>query len=155
MNANVLFRDIFSHIDGGIHAQTLAAGTTSGSAIPLNSTWGKLLFRLLAAKGTANATLSMYLQTATASGGAFASLSQTLVSASISTTGAQVLEIDTRGEAFANLAGATAPTWVQPVVVVVTTSTPLALDVLGWSNDFEPARKYDGAGVTVTEVDFY
>lgn len=155
MNANLFFRDIFAHIDGGVHAQTLAAGTTSGSAIPLNSTWNKLVFRLLYTKGTANAGLSMYLQTATASNGTFTSISQTLTSISVSVTSAGVLEIDTRGEAFANLAGTTAPTWVQPVVVVATTATPLALDVLGWSNDYEPAKKYDGAGIVVTETDFY
>lgn len=155
MLANQFFRDIFAHVDGGVHAQTLAAGTTSGSAITLTSTWNKLVFRLLYAKGTANAGISMYLQTATASNGTFTSISQTLVSASVSLASAGVLEIDTRGEAYANLAGTTAPTWVQPVVVVATTATPVALDVLGWECDYEPAKKSDGAGVVIAETDFY
>ena len=53
--ANVLFRDLFAHLNGGYpgSATALATGTTSGSAISLNGSLdvSKLLFRLLATKG--------------------------------------------------------------------------------------------------------
>lgn len=154
MLPNVTFRNIFAHIDGGIHPQSMAAGTTSGSPIALGGAFGfeKLLFRLLLTKGTANAAVSMFLQTATGSNGTFASLSQTLVTASISLASLYSLVIDTRDEAFCNLA--TGATWVQAVVALATTTTPLALDVLGWAADADPASTGDTATI-VSEVDFY
>lgn len=164
--ANVFFRDIFSHQFGGILPQTLAsATTTSGSAIQLGGVggMGKLLFRLITTNATAAFTASMYLSTATASNGSLTSISATLVSLAFvaSSTSAllQYLEIDTRNEAFANLAtGSAAPSWVVPVVVLAGSGTPIvALDVLGWEYGNDPAKNYD-AGSTLfvcKETDFY
>lgn len=162
MLANVFFRNVFAQINGGILPQTLATGTTSGSAIQLGGSGplGKLLFRaqaIMLASATSNSgAMSMYLATATASGGTFTSISQTLVSVSISNS-ASIYEliIDTRNEAFVNLAtGSLAPTWVKPVIALATAAIPFALDVLGWEAGNDPASAFD-VGVISTETDFY
>jgi hypothetical protein len=163
MLPNVKFRDIFATLNGGILPQTLATGTTSGSAIQLGGPGplGKIAFRALAsmlASATSNSgVMSLYLATATASGGTFTSISQTLVSASISVSGSMFqLITDTRNEAFCNLAtGSLAPTWVKPVIALGTAAMPVFLDVLGWSAGDDPADNYDSATINTTETLFY
>jgi hypothetical protein len=155
MLANVVFRNEFGQLDPGIEAQTLATGTTSGSALQLGglAPFGKMLFRVLAASGSAAASLSAYLMTATASNGTFASLSATLTSIVISAASAYRLVLDTRNEAFANLA--TNALWVKVVLVLTGAPVPLAVDVLGWESGTDPASAYDGATVVTSETDFY
>lgn len=171
MLANVFFRDVFCHINGGIAPQQLAAGTTSGAKIQLGGSApiGKLLFRALfsmtASTSAGSGAASLYLATATASGGSFTSISATLASVAYASVSAsslapyanlQVLEVDTRNEAFANLAtGSAAPTWVQPVVVISGATVGFALDVLGWEVGNDPAKNWDVGAITVTETDFY
>ena len=99
----------------------------------------------------------MYLETATASGGTYTSLSQTLVSASISLASQYYLEIDTRDEFFCNLGtGSSAPLWVHAVVALATTATPVVLDVLGWMAGVDPASLDDATvGIIVNSVTCY
>ena len=169
--ANMFFRDIAAHYNGGIAPQVLATGTTSGAAIALGGTSpiGKLLFRALfsmtASTTAGSGAMSFYLATATASGGTFTSLSQTLASLAFASVSAStlspfanlnVLEIDTRDEAFCNLGtGSAAPTWVQAVVALSGNAVGFALDVLGWQAGTEPAKLYDATKITVVETDFY
>jgi hypothetical protein len=155
MLANVLFRNEFAQLDGGISPQTLATGTTSGSALQLGglAPLGKMLFRVLAASGSAAASMSMFLMTATASNATFASLSATLTSVVISAASQYRLVLDTRNEAFANLA--TNALWVKVVLVLTGAAVPMALDVLGWESGSDAASAFDSATVVTSEVDFY
>lgn len=161
--ANVFFSDIFATLNGGIQPQALAAGTASGTAQQLGgvSPLGKLLFRGVFSMTASNAsgTATMYLQTATASSGGFTSLSATVTSVAFgsATSGNQFeLRLDTRNEAFANLAtGSGAPAWVQPVVVIATNTVGFYLDVLGWEGGNDPEKNYNATTVKVTETDFY
>lgn len=160
--ANVFFRNIFATLDGGVLPGTLASGTTSGSPIQLGGVGGlgKMLFLLNLTQGSVAASASMYLATATASGGTFTSISQTLVSTTLvaSSTSAtlNMLDIDTRNEAFANLAtGSAAPTWVKPVIAIAGATLGVGLTVLGWEAGNDPASNYDGSTVTIKETDFY
>jgi hypothetical protein len=163
MLANVFFRNIFAFVNGGILPQTLATGTTSGSAINLAGAIGvdKLVFiaqaSMLASATSNSGALSMYLATASASGGTYTSISQTLVSVSVSVSGSQFnLVIDARDQAFCNLGtGSLAPLWVKPVVALATAAMPFALVVLGWEADVDPASGADGTTTNQTETDFY
>ncbi len=164
MLANVFFRDVFATLDGGFLPGSIAAATASGNAIQLGGSapLGKLLFRLITTNASAATSVTMYLATATASGGSYTSISQTGVSAtqvaSSTSTIKTYLEIDTRNEAFANLAtGSLAPAWVKPVIVVVGAAVTGALDVLGWEAGNDPAKQWDAAStaVAVAETDFY
>ena len=164
MLANVFFRDIFAVENGGFLAGSIGTGTASGTAVKLGGSGplGKMAFLLATTNASAAASVTMYLATATASNGTFTSISQTLVStamvASSTSTLATYLLIDTRNEAFANLAtGSAAPTWVQPVVVVAGVAVTGALLTLGWESGSDPAKNYDAAStaITVAEVDFY
>ena|SRR5438132_638524 len=156
MFANVNPRDVFAHLDDGIATQTIAVGTVSGSAIPLSGP-GQLRrywFILQLTSGTnSSGAASMYLMTATASNAAFTSLSQTLVSLSVSSLATkQFLELNTRNEAFADL-GTTAR-WVKPVVAISGAALPAALLVLGYLAGSQPASLYDAATVGVSNTDF-
>ena len=161
--ANVFMSDIACQINGGVNPQALASGTTSGNAIQLGglSPFGKLLFKAVFSMtaSSASGTISMYLGTATASNGTFTSISQTLTSmafTSASSTKQLVLQLDTRNEAFANLAtGSAAPAWVQPVIVLATSTVNLYLDVLGWCGGVDPEKNFLGTNVAISEVDFY
>jgi hypothetical protein len=164
MLANVFFRDIFAHEAGGILPQAVATGTTSGTAVQLGGLGplGKQLIRFITTNASAAASISMYLETATASAGAYTSISQTLVSAALvasSTSALQVtLVLDTRNEAFANLATASgAPKWFHVVLVISGAALTGALDVLGWEAGNDPAKNYDAASTAVqlAETDFY
>ena len=155
MLANLKFGDFMTRLYGGILPQTMAAGTTSGSAIALGGSANvrKMAFRVLAAKGTANSTVTLQLATATASNGTFASLSAAVASVSISAASLYELILDTRDEWFCDLG--TTTTWVQPQIVVATTATPLALDVLGYNVGSEPASNGNAAAIVVTETDLF
>jgi hypothetical protein len=140
--ANVFFKDLFTEIDPGLLPQSLAIGTTSGSAIQLGGVvpFDKLLFDLVFGAGSVAGSVSMYLETATASGATFTSISQTLVSTvtTLSLSAQYDLKIDTRLIAFCNLA--TAPLWVHVVVIVTGAAIPMAMKVLGWEAGFDPVN---------------
>lgn len=161
MLANVLFRDIFAHLDVGILPVLtgFATGTVSGSAVQLGGTapFGKMVARFIVTSGSAAASLSAYLATATASNGTFTSVSQTLVSAKVSLASQYWLVLDTRMEAFANLN--TNAQWIKVVYSLTGAPLPGALDVLGWESGNDPASNFDAsvgvAAVIVAETDFY
>lgn len=162
--ANVHFSDIFATLNAGVPPQALASGTTSGNAVQLGgvSPLGKLLFRGIFSMTASNAsgTATMFLQTAVASSGAWTSLSATVTSVAFGSANSAnqfELRLDTRNEAFANIAatGSTAPLWVMPVVVTATSTVGFYLDVLGWEGGNDPESNYNGSTVSVTEVDFY
>jgi hypothetical protein len=162
MFGTLTFSDAFSVDNGGILPQSLATGTTSGSAIPLGggATAGvdarKRVFILTAASGTASGTINLYLATSTASNGTFASISATSPAALVSLSlGSQyTLILDTRNEAFADLG--TGALWVKPVVVLAGVAVPMALLVLDYLPGHLPASKNDAAaGQLVTRTLFY
>jgi hypothetical protein len=137
MLANFYFSDLFTEVDPGFLPQTLATGTTSGSAIQLGGSLGyeKLLFNMIFAAGSVANSVSMYLATATVASGTFTSLSQTLVSmvTTLSLSAQYDLKIDTRDVAFANLSSTSAvPSWVKVVVSLAGSTVPMAMKVLGW-----------------------
>lgn len=161
--ANLFFRDIFGMVASGVLPQAVATGTTSGAAINLGGSadFGKLAFLFATTNASAATSVTMYLATATASGGSFTSLSATVASttqvASSTSTTQQILLIDTRDEAFCNLGSATSgygPLWVKPVLVVAGAAVSGALLCLGWEAGAEPAKNND-VSVNVTETDFY
>ncbi len=139
MLANYFFGDLFTDIDSGIvPASTgIATGTTSGSAIQLGGAPGfeKWRFDLMFAAGSVAGSISMWLATATASSGAFTSISATLVSiiTTLSLSCNYRLRIDSRDVAFANLSSTSAaPSWVQVVVSVTGSAIAGAMQILGW-----------------------
>jgi hypothetical protein len=155
MQANLLFGDIIARLDGGIKPQSLATGTTSGSAIPLIDSFRNLIFRAICQQGTASAILTMYLQTATASSAAFTSISTTVKSIAVASTSlvsAFEAFIDTSDVAFADLG--TGPLWVQPVITLSGAATAVALDVLGYNCKSEPAYNFNGSTTSVSGVVF-
>ncbi len=163
--ANVFFRDIFCHVIPGASvlptATGYATGTASGVAIQLGglAPIGKLLARLNFAAGSVSGVVAMWFATATASSGAFTSIAATLVSiaTTLSLSTQYYLGIDTRNEAFCNLASATsgAPTWCQVVMSVSGSAIGGAMEVLGWECGSEPASTFDSAAAVVKYTTFY
>lgn len=161
MLANYFFSDFFTEVDPGILPQSLAAGTASGSAIPIGGSAGfqKLLFNALFAAGTATTSVIMYLATATASGASFTSLSQTIVQivTTLSLSCQYDLKIDTRDVAFANLSiTAACPTFVKVIVAVTGATIPIAMKCLGWEARQDPNLVLNARTVpVVTQTIFY
>jgi hypothetical protein len=161
MLQNYFFSDLFTDVDSGILTQTLATGSTSGSAIQIGGKAGfeKLLFEMLFAAGSAAGSVSMWLATASASSGTFGSLSQTLVSiiTTLSLSANYRLRIDTRDVAFANLSSvAAAPTFVQVVVAVTGAAIPMAMHVLGWESKVDPNNVFITRTIpVVAQTTFY
>lgn len=164
MEANLLFSDFTVPINAGVAPGSVATGTTSGNAIQLGGPGpiGKLLFRALCTGGSASANVKMVIYSATASNGTFASIpsaSQSMLVAASSTSNIlNVLQIDTRNEAFADLANNIA--WVQPVLVITGTATLTFLDCIGWESGIQPARRLESLAplsttVARTELDVY
>ena len=165
--ANVFFRDIFTHLNGGIGAQVLAANATAsgniqtlGGVAPI----GKYLFRLLmlpTASSALTATLKLYTGTVSSTMASFAAgvASKVFGATSAFATMEYVLELDTRNEYFNNLAAGVSGggvIYVQPVVIIgATTGVTAALDVLGWCVGNDPANNYDTSTVTIVETDLY
>jgi hypothetical protein len=147
--ANLFFKDLFTEISPGAAMGPAlvgsATGTQSSSPIVLtgSTAFMKLLFDLSFMAGSVAGSISMYLATATASGGAFTSLSATLVSmvTTLSLSALYNLKIDSRDVAFANLGtGTAAPAWVKVVVSVTGSAINGALKVLGWEAPVDPAN---------------
>ena len=161
MFATRKFRDVFGTIDDGISPQTMATGTTSGSAIALGgpAPLRKLEFIVNAASGSAAATLTFLLQTATASNGTFASFSTSgggfpsSASLSLSAAGKYFLYVEARDEMFTDL-GTTA-TWVKPVFQISAGAPiPLSLTTLGFVSGSLPASNFDSTTLAqVLELD--
>ena len=158
MFSTVKFREIFATLDDGISSQTMATGTTSGSAIPLGGTapFEKFEFIVNAASGSAAATLTFLLQTATASGGTFASFSTKAgstagsTSISLSAAGKYFVYVEARTEMFADL-GTTA-TWVKPVFQISAGAPlPLSLTTLGFVAGNDPASKFDSSTLKLVQ----
>jgi hypothetical protein len=146
--ANVYFKDLFTEIDPGLLPSAISVtGTLSGSAIQIGglSPWGKLLFDLTFAAGSISGSVAMWLATASASGGAFASLSATLLSiaTTLSLSEQYNLKLDTRGEFFCNLGTTSvAPTWVQVVISITGSTVVAAMKCLGWEAGADPASSF-------------
>lgn len=163
MLANYFFSDLFTDIDSGIvPASTgIATGTTSGSAIQLGGPPGfeKWLFEILFAAGSISGSVKMWLETATASAGAFTSLSATLVSivTTLSLSANYRLRIDSRDVAFANLSSTSpAPRWVHVVVSVTGAAIPAAMHVLGWEAKQDVANVFNPPALPlVAQTTFY
>jgi len=174
--ANVFFRDLFAHMNGGIPPQVLGATTTVSGTIQslVNSgVIGKWLFRLICTQtasatsaGATSCTVTMKLYTGTASGtmasfaAGVASTALASNSVAMSLVGPFFLELDTRNEYFNNLAAGVSGgdvIYVQPVVIVGATNGIIAaLDVLGWEAGCDPAKNYDASSiVAVVETDLY
>lgn len=158
MFATLKFRDVFATIDDGIVAQTMATGTHSGSAIALGGTApiDKLEFIVNAASGSAAATLTFVLQTATASNGTFASFSTkgggtaASTSISLSAAGKYFIYVGARDEMFADL-GTTA-TWVMPVFQISAGAPiPLSLTTLGFVAGNDPASQFDSSTLKLVQ----
>jgi len=150
MLANLNFSDFTTELDGGIPPGTsLAVGTTSGKVITLPGTGvRKLRFALQFLIGTANGTLTMFLQTATVSSGTFASLSQTVYSTVVSvasSAGRYVGVIDTRGTCLQAVC-------VQPVFVVAGAAMAACLEVLGYNVRDEQAKNQNAPFVQYGET---
>lgn len=154
MEANVVFSDFTVPINAGVKPQSLATGTTSGNAIALGGPGPlhKLLFRCMAIIGSASANVTLTLYSATASNGTFASIpsASTSVQVSAASTVLYDLRLDTRNEAFADLANNIA--WVQPVLVVTNAATSIFLDCIGWESGIQPARRLEAVAPLLTTV---
>ena len=160
MFASKYFTDVFSFLDTGLPVGgNSTSGTHSGSAIPVGGSgaipWRKIGFIVEIASGSTSAgTVGFYLQTATASGGAYATFTtanQTASSVTVSATGAGKYYIyaEARGEMFRDLG--TNGFWVKPVLVQSAVVCPVALTALGFLEGSEPASNYNDStlgGVT-------
>lgn len=146
------FPDVFNFLDDGLTVTTLSAtGTHSGSAMQVGGSalvpWRKIGFILQAASGSASTgSLTFYLQTATASGGAlttFTTANQSNSSVVMSCTGAGKWYIyaEARGEMFTDLG--TNGYWIKPVVIQSAAMGPAALCSLGFVMGSEPASNYN------------
>jgi hypothetical protein len=158
MLANYFFSDLFTDIDSGIvFPETgLATGTTSGSAIALTGSQGfeKWLFEVIFAAGSVANTVSMWLATATASGGVFTSLSASLVSilTTLSLSANYRLRIDSRDVWFSTLSSTSAaPTWVQVVVSVTGSTISGAMHILGWEAKVDPSNVFAVPTLPITK----
>jgi hypothetical protein len=150
MLTNLNFSDFTTELDGGFPAGTsLSVGSNSGTVIKLLGTGvRKLRFCLSHCMGSASGVLQFYLQTATASNGTFASLSQTLASVAVSiasSTSTYKTVIDTRGETLN--AG-----YVQVVAVIAGVAMTACMDVLGYNVRDEPGKAQNAATFVYNEV---
>jgi hypothetical protein len=157
--ANLYFKDLFTEISpGSAMGPALvgsATGTQSSSPIALtgSAAFMKLLFDLSFLAGSIAGSISMYLATATASGGSYTSVSATLVSmvTTLSLSALYNLKIDSRDVAFANLGtGTAAPAWCKVVVVVTGSAIDGALKVLGWEAPADPANIFQAQASPLT-----
>ena len=146
------FTDVFSFLDCGLPVGgNSTSGTHSGSAMQVGGSafapWRKIGFILEAASGSTSAgTVGFYLQTATASAGAYATFTtanQSNSSVTISCTGAGKYYIyaEARGEMFTDLG--TNGYWIKPVLVQSAVVCPVALTALGFVEGSEPASNYN------------
>ena|ERR1700744_4262763 len=163
--ANVFFSDLFTEISPGSAMGPglvgSATGTTSTAAIQLGGPvpFSKWLFDLSFLAGSASGSVSMFLATASASGGTFTSISQTMVSmvTTLSLSTIYDLKIDSRDVAFAVLGtGSIAPTWVKAVVAVSGAAINGALKILGWEATADPNSAFTtSTNPLVAQVTFY
>jgi hypothetical protein len=111
--------------------------------------WRKVGFLLEAASGSTSAgTVTFYLQTATASNGAYATFttanqSNSSVTISPSAAGKFYVYTEARGEMFTDLG--TNGYWIKPVLVQSAVVAPVALTALGFVEGSEPASNYNDA----------
>lgn len=146
------FTDVFSFLDCGLPVGgNSVSGTHSGSAMQVGGSaavpWRKIGFVLEAASGSTSAgTVTFYLVTATASGGAYATFttanqSNSSVSMSVSTTGKAYIYLEARGEMFQDLG--TNGYWIKPVLAQSAVVCPVALTALGFVEGSQPASNYN------------
>lgn len=150
--SSAFLSDGVAFLNDGLPMSTLAAaGTHSGSAMIWGgrppSPWRKL--GLLFQCG-AGGNVSLFLQTATASNGAFATFTspnQTASAATMTPTAPKnFLYVEARGEMIEDLA--TQGYWIQVVVVQTGAVTGGALAALGLMPGDQPATSEAGVGLT-------
>ncbi len=160
MFATRYFTDVFAFLDCGLPVGgNSVSGTHSGSAMQVGGSqgvpWRKIGFILEAASGSTSAgVVTFYLQTATASGGAYATFttsnqSASAVTISVTTSGKAYIYAEARGEMFNDLG--TSGYWIKPVIVQSAVVAPVSLTALGFVQGSQPASNYNDStlyGVT-------
>ena len=156
MFATKFFTDVFSFLDCGLPVGgNSVSGTHSGSAMQVGGSqgvpWRKIGFIVEIASGSTSAgTVTFYLQTATASGGAYATFttannSNSSVVVSASSAGKWYIYTEARGEMFTDLG--TSGYWIKPVLVQSAVVCPVALTALGFVQGSEPASNYNDSTI--------
>jgi hypothetical protein len=149
VDANLKFSDFITRL-GRTAIGAIGTGTTSGPVLPLANVGSarKYIARALMDFGSAAATASLFLQTASVSSGTFASLSAAAQSVAVTGSGSLwELAIDLRNEYFSDL-GSSAVV-VQPVLVITGAGVNGVLEILGY--DVANMQPANAAGYGVTE----
>jgi uncharacterized secreted protein with C-terminal beta-propeller domain len=141
----------------GLPPGVYGTGSTAGTAIAY-SDFRKLAWALqVGSVGSANATMNLLIQMASASAGTYSTwLSTGVLNGSVVSN--QTYILDTRGEALYSAMGGqayTVPLWVKANISISNSSVTCGLLALGYNHQYAPASTYTTASYSAGETDAY